>query len=73
VQVLHGRVGESDTLRDVTVSTLSLGESYEADRHRYDGEVTLSSSGAFGYTLRVVPRNSHLANVAELGLVTLPA
>jgi starch phosphorylase len=73
VQVLHGRVGESDTLRDVTVTTLSLAESYEGDRHRYDGEVTLSSSGAFGYTLRVVPRNSHLASVAELGLVTLPA
>ncbi len=73
VQVLHGRVGESDTLRDVHVTTLSLGESYEADRHRYDGAVTLTSSGAFGYTLRVVPRNSHLANLAELGLVRLPA
>jgi starch phosphorylase len=73
VQVLHGRVGESDTLRDLTVSPLQLAESYEADRHRYDGEVRLSTSGAFGYTLRVVPRNSHLASVAELGLVTLPS
>jgi starch phosphorylase len=73
VQVLHGRVGESDTLRDVQVTTLELGESYEADRHRYDGSVTLGSSGAFGYTLRVVPRNAHLASVAELNLVTLPA
>jgi starch phosphorylase len=73
VQVLHGRVGgESDTLRDVTVSTLRLAESYEADRHRYDGDVQLSTSGAFGYTLRIVPRNSHLASVAELNLVTLP-
>ena len=28
--------------------------------------------GSFGYTVRVVPKNNHLASVAELGLVTLP-
>lgn len=71
VQVLHGRVRDSDELRDVVVTTLSLAETYEADRHRFEGAVTLASSGAFGYTVRVVPRNSHLASVAEMNLVTL--
>jgi starch phosphorylase len=74
VQVLHGRVREElDDLVDVHVSSLKLVESFEANRHRFDGEVTLASTGPFGYTVRVVPRNSHLASVAELGLVALPA
>jgi starch phosphorylase len=74
VQVLHGRVGEAvDDLVEVHVTSLKLVESFEANRHRFDGEVTLASTGPFGYTVRVVPRNSHLASVAELGLVTLPA
>ena len=72
VQLVHGRVREEDDLRDVHVVDLSLAESYEAGRHRYEGEVTLSVPGPFGYTLRVVPRHSRLASVAELGLVALP-
>ncbi|HET6561295.1 MAG TPA: alpha-glucan family phosphorylase [Marmoricola sp.] len=72
VQLLHGRVREGDDLVDVRATPLELGESFEANRHRFDGEVALSSSGPFGYTVRVVPRNAHLASPAELGLVTMP-
>jgi starch phosphorylase len=72
VQILHGRVREGDDLVDVRATPLALGESFEANRHRFDGEVALSSSGPFGYTVRVVPRNVHLASPAELGLVALP-
>src|SRR3712207_7801077 len=50
-------------------TTLFRSESYEANRHRYDGSVTLTSTGSFGYTVRVVPRHEHLASVAELGPV----
>jgi starch phosphorylase len=73
VQILHGRVREGDDLVDVRATALALGESFEANRHRFDGEVALSSSGPFGYTVRVVPRNVHLASPAELGLVALPS
>jgi glycogen phosphorylase len=72
VQLLHGRVREEDDLRGITVVPLAVAESYEAGRHRFEGAVTLSVPGAFGYTLRVVPRNAHLAGVAEMGLVALP-
>ena len=34
--------------------------------------VTLANTGHFGYTVRVVPRNNHLASVAEMGLVAVP-
>jgi starch phosphorylase len=72
VQVLHGRVQEEDDLVEVHTTSLKLVESYESSRHRFDGSVSLQSTGPFGYTVRVVPRNSHLASVAELGLVALP-
>jgi starch phosphorylase len=72
VQVLHGRVREEDNLTDVRATSLKLAETFEDDRHRFDGTVTLSSTGSFGYTVRVVPRNAHLASVAEMGLVALP-
>jgi glycogen phosphorylase len=72
VQVLHGRVRDEDTLGEVQTTSLKLVESYESNRHRFDGSVTLATTGPFGYTVRVVPRNGHLASVAELGLVALP-
>jgi starch phosphorylase len=34
--------------------------------------VQLKRGGAFGYTVRVVPRHSVLATVSEMGLVALP-
>jgi starch phosphorylase len=72
VQVLHGRITESDRLVDTTAESLTLVESYEGGRHRYDGHVALSSTGAFGYTARVLPSHPHLAGPAELGCVALP-
>ena len=70
VQVVHGRTNHhGDELHDV--STLSLGhvESYEHGRHQFSGDLPLRSSGAFGYTVRVLPRHGGLATTAELGLV----
>ena len=51
---------------------MTLVETYEGGRHRFDADVDIDQSGAFGYTVRVVPRNDALASVAELGLVALP-
>ncbi len=72
VQVVHGRIGWDDELTDSAITTMSVGESYEGGRHRFDAEVSLETSGAFGYTVRVVPHNDALATVAELGLVVAP-
>jgi starch phosphorylase len=71
VQVLHGRIDSNDLLVDSEISDLTLAESYEGGRHRFDGEVELDQSGPFGYTVRVIPRNELLASTAELGVVAL--
>ena len=72
VQVVHGRIRHEDDLVDTTVASLALAETYEAGRHRFESTVSLATSGPFGYTVRVLPKNEHLASAAELGCVTLP-
>jgi len=69
VHLVHGRVMADDSLAETTTVEMHLVESYEGARHRFDGEVSLVRSGAFGYTVRVVPRSPLLASVAELGVV----
>jgi starch phosphorylase len=73
VQLVHGVINSEDELVASSVESLSPVESYQGGRHRFDGGVRLGRSGAFGYTVRVVPRNDLLASPAELGVVALPA
>jgi starch phosphorylase len=72
VEVVHGVIDGEDDLVDSTTTPLVLAESYDGGRHRFDGEVELKRGGAFGYTVRIVPRHSVLASASELGLVALP-
>ncbi|MBD8870055.1 alpha-glucan family phosphorylase [Nocardioides donggukensis] len=72
VQLVHGAVAHEDDLVDVATSALRPVEEYEGGRHRFEGEVTLGTTGPFGYTVRVLPRHDRMAAPAELGLVALP-
>lgn len=70
VQVLHGAVGPDDEIAEFRVTALALDDTYEADRYGYSGDVELTATGPFGYTVRVVPRHPALTSVASAGLVT---
>ncbi len=70
VQVVHGRTNHhGDELHDVSTVPLTHVESYEHGRHQFAGDLVLRSSGAFGYTVRVLPKHEGLARPSELGLV----
>ena len=69
VQVVHGRVSDTDELADTESVDLVHAETYEGGRHRFEGDLRLSRTGAFGYTVRVLPAHVGLATSAELGLV----
>jgi len=69
VQLVHGRASESDTLRDIETAPLGFAETYEDGRHRFEGDLVLSRTGIFGYTVRVLPKHDGMANAAEMGLV----
>ena len=71
VQLVHGHTDESDVIVSPAVTPLALAESYDGGRYCFAGTVALERAGAFGYTVRVVPRNEHLASVAELGVVAI--
>ena len=71
VQLVHGRVDAEDDLVDAATIPLTLTESYDGGRHRFDGQVELGRSGPFGYTVRVVPTHPLLVAPAELGVVAL--
>jgi starch phosphorylase len=68
VQVVHGRAHDSDDLADVQVEPLRLVESYEGGRHQFAGDLALSRTGSFGYTVRILPSHAGLAGPSELGL-----
>jgi starch phosphorylase len=70
VQLVHGRVSDADLLADTEHMAMQHTEAYEGGQHRFEGQVRLARTGAFGYTVRVLPRHDGLASSAELGLVT---
>jgi starch phosphorylase len=72
VEVAYGRVDDADALVDPSYLELEEGAPAENGRRRYTGEVPLGRSGAFGYSVRVVPSHPMLPGRAELGLVALP-
>ena len=69
VQVVHGRASESDDLRDIETAPLAFAESYEGGQHRFEGNIVPTRTGAFGYTVRILPKHAGMANAAEMGLV----
>ncbi|MGH3460157.1 MAG: DUF3417 domain-containing protein, partial [Kribbellaceae bacterium] len=73
VQVVHGRVNESDEIADAAVVSLALAETYDGNRHRFAGDIKLDRTGPFGYTVRVLPQHDMLASSAEMGLAATPA
>jgi starch phosphorylase len=70
VQAAYGRVDETNGLHEVQCAPLA----YVGDGDglgRWEGTVPLERPGAFGYTVRVLPRHPLLATGAELGVVTV--
>ncbi|MFL6294699.1 MAG: alpha-glucan family phosphorylase [Actinomycetes bacterium] len=68
VQAAYGRVDDADGLHEVT--TLPMAHEHaDGSRHWFTATVPLERTGAFGYTVRVLPHSEHLADPAELGVV----
>lgn len=69
VQAVYGRVSSTDEL--IEAATVELEHAGRLDgSDRYEGMVPLERTGAFGYTVRVLPRHRLLCCPAELALVT---
>ncbi|GAA1891147.1 alpha-glucan family phosphorylase [Streptantibioticus ferralitis] len=74
VQVVSGRVDDSDRIADASaVSLKPAGRPDLEGRWLFEGPLALDRSGPFGYTVRVLPAHPLLASAAELGLIAVPA
>jgi glycogen phosphorylase len=72
VQVAFGAVDEHDELIAPEFAELDRREQVDGGPWRYEGTVPLDRRGAFGYSVRVLPRNPSLASSSELGLIATP-
>ncbi len=68
VQAAYGRVDDADGLHEVTTLPMTH-ENTEGSRHWFTATLPLERTGAFGYTVRVLPHSEHLADPAELGVI----
>ena len=68
VEAVYGSVDVDDRLTGSTAVALRLAEQVDGTS-RFEGEVPLERTGAFGYTVRVLPSNDLLADPAELGVI----
>ena len=72
VQLVTGRVGSDDQLREPRINAFPAGTEVDGGLRRYEGTVQARRAGSIGYTVRVVPHHPLLASTAEMGLATLP-
>ncbi|MGW4027817.1 alpha-glucan family phosphorylase [Streptomyces sp. NPDC004838] len=74
VQAVAGRVDPDDAIADARMFPLKpTGGPDLQGRWVYEGPLSLDRTGAFGYTVRVLPAHRLLASPADLGLVALPS
>ncbi len=72
VQAAYGRVGAHDELINPAYAVLKADSAGDDGRAYYTGILPLDRTGAFGYTVRVVPSHPLMASPAELGLIAVP-
>ncbi|MGR6914916.1 alpha-glucan family phosphorylase [[Actinomadura] parvosata] len=72
VEAAYGKVGPHDELVHPSYAKLTVRSVDDDGRAHYTGTVPLDRTGAFGYTVRVVPAHPLLATPAELGLIAVP-
>lgn len=73
VQVVYGRVDADDRLVSPAYADLAAKEGYDGSRWLYSGDIVLERTGAFGYTVRVLPRHEGMVSPVEMGLLAVPA
>jgi starch phosphorylase len=69
VEAYHGE-SENGGIRNPTVTILNEGGQNGDGSYIYHGSVPASESGAYGFSVRVVPTHPHLMQAHELRLIT---
>jgi starch phosphorylase len=72
VEVFHGPLNDKGSIESGEPTTLSCLGNVEGstESYNYSGEITCRTTGRFGYEIRVLPQNEHLAVPFVPGLIT---
>ncbi|MBC7441571.1 MAG: alpha-glucan family phosphorylase [Ramlibacter sp.] len=71
VEVVYGKSLANDELSQVSTMPLDADAGPVGGSTLFTGTLELDRGGAFGYTVRVVPRNELLVSPAEMGLIAV--
>ena len=64
-------VAQVFTNKEGKITTVPMAhEQTDGSRHWFTATLPLERTGAFGYTVQVLPHSEHMADPAELGVVT---
>ena len=69
VEIYYGRIDQNGEFTDRNTTVMNMaGEN--GGRYLYEGSITCSVTGRFGYTVRVLPSRERLENRFVMGLLT---
>lgn len=68
VEVYYGKISEDGQLHDSASCPMKLVQK-NGDMYEYKAEIPMKNGGNYGFTYRVVPKNSMLINKQDMGLV----
>ncbi|HBX80725.1 MAG: alpha-glucan family phosphorylase [Propionibacteriaceae bacterium] len=71
VQLVTGYADGDDELFRITTYPMTVGKDLGNGLIRFERTVVTKKPGSVGYTIRVVPKNTHLCSVAEMGVATV--
>jgi starch phosphorylase len=72
VQAAYGKVDDSDEIAEPMIIPMELAGAADDGLQRYETQLPLKQTGAYGYSVRVFPAHPLLASSAELGLIATP-
>jgi starch phosphorylase len=68
VEVYYGKISDDGELRESASCPMKLAQK-NGDMYEYKSEIVMKNGGNYGFTYRVVPKNSMLINKQDMGLV----
>ncbi len=69
VQIYHGHVDADNEIISAKIEPMAWAEKHRDNVHSFVGSISCQSSGLYGYTVRVVPKNELFSTPHETGLI----
>lgn len=67
-EVFYGKITTEGIVNDIQITKMDY-DGEEDGIHKFSAKIELKSGGDYGYTFRVVPKNSMIPNVMDLNLI----